>query len=262
MSSSDRPQAMRHRLAAGEVLLGVLDNTYDPSLVEFYGDLGLDFVWLDLEHGGPSPWDAPAVEALLRAAERTGVEPLVRLPSADPSVVRKLRDAGVRSMFLPRVESIDDVERAVRAAYFEYDGEPGDRGLASPRARRWGLSEEYVRTDDDAALVGVTIETQRALDNLDAILHVPNLGFVFIGPLDLSVSLGHPDELDHPDVLEAVETIRRKATDAGIPVGGLGFGMDDVNAKAAQGYQLLNLGSTTGAVKSVVDGWLDDFEAP
>ncbi|SFL49119.1 2-dehydro-3-deoxyglucarate aldolase [Halogranum rubrum] len=262
MSSSDRSHTMRTRLADGEVLLGVLDNVYDPSLVEFYGELGVDFVWLDLEHAGPSPWDAPALEALLRAAERTGIEPLVRLPTLDPSVVRKVRDAGVRSLFLPRVESVEEVEHAIRAAYFEYDGEPGDRGLASPRARRWGLADDYVRTQDESALVGVTIETKEAVENLDAILHVPHLGFVFIGPLDLSVSLGHPNELDHPDVVDAVETIRQKATDAGIPVGGLGFGTDDVNEKIEQGYQLLNLGSTTGALQGVVSGWLDDVDRP
>jgi 2-dehydro-3-deoxyglucarate aldolase len=262
MSSSDRLDHPRARLAADEVLLGVLDNTYDPSLVELYGDLGLDFVWLDLEHAGPSPWDAPAVEGLLRAAERTGIEPLVRLPSTDPSVVRKLRDAGVRAMFLPRVESAAEVERAVKAAYFHYDGGPGDRGLAGPRARRWGLKDDYVATEDEEALVGVTIETEAAVDNLEEILAVPELGFVFIGPLDLSVSLGHPDELDHPDVVEAVETVRRKATEAGVPVGGLGFGMDDVNEKVRAGYQLVNLGSTTGALRAAVTGWLDGYESP
>lgn len=260
MSSSE--PTMRDRLAAGDVLLGVLDNTYNPSLVEFYGGLGVDFVWLDLEHAGPSPWDAPAVEALLRAAEHAGVEPLVRLPTLDASAIRKVRDAGVQSLFLPRVESAADVERAIRAAYFEYDGAPGDRGLASPRARRWGLEDDYVRTQDESALVGVTIETQRAVDNLETILHVPQLGFVFVGPLDLSVSLGHPNELDHPDVVDAVETVQQKATDAGIPIGGLGFGTDDVNEKIAQGYQLLNVGSTTGALQGVVTGWLDDVDRP
>ncbi|MDB2243134.1 HpcH/HpaI aldolase family protein, partial [Halorubrum ezzemoulense] len=134
---------------------------------------------------------------------------------------------------------------------------PGDRGLASPRARRWGLADDYVAGEDRETLVGVTIETAESLADLDAILDVPELGFVFIGPFDLSVALGHPGEIDHPDVQEAVERIRSAAVDAGVPVGGLGFGMDDVNEKAENGYQLINLGSTTGALKGVVDGWFD-----
>jgi len=249
-------------LAEGGVALGVLDNTYSPALVEFYGELGADFVWLDFEHGGPDPWDGPAVENLVRAAERTGVEPLVRLPDTDPTLVRKALDLGVRSVFLPRVETADEVEAAVRSARFRYEDGPGDRGLAAPRARRWGLADDYVATEDAETLVGTTVETREAVENIDDILSIPELGFVFVGPLDLSVALGHPGELDHPDVAEAVETVRSAAVDAGVPVGGLGFGMDDVNRKAENGYQLINLGSTTGAIQKTVTEWFDAYDGP
>ncbi len=260
MTASQPPNDLAATLDDGGVALGVLDNTYSPTLVEFYGELGVDFVWLDFEHGGPDPWDAGTVENLLRAAERTDVELLVRLPDTDPTLVRKALDLGARNVFLPRVETAEEVREAVRSARFRYDGEPGDRGLASPRAGRWGLAEEYVATEDRETLVGVTIETEASVENLDDILSVPELGFVFIGPFDLSVALGHPGEVDHPEVQEAVETIRSKAVDAGVPVAGLGFGMDDANEKAGNGYQLLNLGSTTGALKGAVTGWLDAYE--
>mgnify|MGYP000386251382 CR=1 FL=1 len=244
----------------GGVALGVLDSAYSPRLVEFYGDLGVDFVWLDLEHGGPDPWDGGRIENLLRAGERTGVELLVRLPDTDPTLVRKALDLGVRNVFLPRVETAREVEAAVRSGRFRYDGEPGDRGLAAPRASRWGATDEYVTTEDEQTLVGTTVETAAAVENIDDILAVPELGFVFIGPFDLSVSFGHPGEIDHPDVQEAVETVRSKALEADVPVAGLGFGMDDVAEKAEAGYQLLNLGSTTGALNQVVSKWLEDFE--
>jgi len=244
----------------GDVALGVLENAYSPRLVEFYGDLGVDFVWLDFEHGGPDPWDGDRIEDLLRAGERTDVELLVRLPDTDPTLVRKALDLGARNVFLPRVETAAEVEAAVRSGRFRYDGEPGDRGLANPRASRWGAAEEYVTTEDEQTLVGTTIETEAAVENIEDILAVPELGFVFIGPFDLSVSLGHPGEIDHPEVQEAVETIRSKAVAADVPVGGLGFGMDDVAEKAEAGYQILNLGSTTGALEGVVSGWLEDFD--
>ncbi|WP_396613545.1 HpcH/HpaI aldolase/citrate lyase family protein (plasmid) [Haloferax sp. S1W] len=246
-------------LESGDVALGLLDNTYSPTLVEFYGELDLDFVWIDLEHGGPDPWDASLMEDLLRAAERTDLELLVRLPDTDPTLVRKALDLGVRNVFLPRVETATEVREAVKSARFSYDGNPGERGLGSPRARRWGLADDYIATEDRETVVGVTIETEASVENLDEILSVPELGFVFIGPLDLSVSLGCPGEIDHPDVQEAVETIRSNAVDAGVPVGGLGFGIDDVNEKAANGYQMLNLGSTTGALQQTVTGWFDAY---
>ncbi|MFC7249415.1 HpcH/HpaI aldolase/citrate lyase family protein [Halomicroarcula sp. GCM10025324] len=264
MSNEKKASQPANDLAAtlndGGVALGVLDNTYSPTLVEFYGELGIDFVWLDLEHGGPNPWDARQLEDLLRAAERTDVEVLLRLPDTDPTLVRKALDLGVRNVFLPRVESADEVRDAVRSARFRYDDGPGDRGLSSPRASRWGLADDYIATEDRETLVGVTIETKASIGNLDDILAVPELGFVFIGPLDLSVSLGYPGEIDHPKVQEAVETVRSTAVGAGVPVAGLGFGMDDVNEKVTNGYQMLNLGSTTGALKQVVTGWFDAYE--
>ncbi len=246
-------------LESGGVALGLLDNTYSPTLVEFYGELDLDFVWLDLEHGGPDPWDANRMENLLRAAERTDLELLVRLPDTDPTLVRKALDLGTRNVFLPRVETATEVREAVKSARFRYDSNPGNRGLGSPRARRWGLVDDYIDTEDRETIVGVTIETEASVRNLDDILSVPELGFVFIGPLDLSVSLGYPGEIDHPAVRDAVETVRSSAVEAGIPVGGLGFGIDDVNEKAANGYQILNLGSTTGALKQTITDWFDAY---
>jgi 2-keto-3-deoxy-L-rhamnonate aldolase RhmA len=169
MPDSQRSNTLGERLENDEVALGVLDSTYSPTLVELYGDLGLDFVWIDLEHGGPSPWDAGALENLLRAAEVTDTELLVRVPTSQPEGIRKALDAGVRNVFLARAEGAAEVR-------------------------------------------------------------------------------------------QAVETVRSKAIDAGVPVGGLGFGMDDVNEKVEQGYRMLNLGSTTGALQAAVGDWLDAFE--
>ncbi|SFR85010.1 2-dehydro-3-deoxyglucarate aldolase [Halomicrobium zhouii] len=260
MVNAHRTNGLRETVESGDVALGVLDSAYSPNLVELYGDLGMDFVWIDLEHGGPSPRDGDALENLLRAAEGTGTELLVRVPAASPSMVRKCLDVGVRNLFISQVEDVEDVERAISAAHFEVGDEPGRRGMANPRASRWGQAEDYAATEDEAVMVGVTIENQAAMDDLDAILDVPELGFVFLGPLDLSVALGHPGEADHPEVEEAVETARSKAVDAGVPVGNLAFGMDDANEKAQNGYQILNVGSTTGAVKAAAQGWLDDAD--
>ncbi|WP_332899024.1 HpcH/HpaI aldolase family protein [Haladaptatus sp. CMSO5] len=257
-----RQNSLRKTLESGGVALGILDNTYSPTLVEYYGELGLDFVWIDFEHGGPSPWDGERLTGLLRAAELVDTELLVRLPSTEPGLIRKALDVGTRNLFLSRVHSPGEVEDAVSATQFRYQNVAGERGLANPRAARWGLAEDYVKSEDTETVIGVTIETREAVESIDDILAVPELGFVFAGPLDLSVAYGHPGELDHVDVTEAVETIRAAAVDAGVPLGGLGFGMDDVNEKAKNGYQLLNIGSTTGALKGAVEGLLDDFDRP
>ena len=251
---------LRNRLENDEIVLGIADDTYTPTLVELYGDIGLDFVWIDFEHAGPSPWDAGTVESLLRASELTGTELLVRVPVTEPALVRKVLDTGVRNVFLSHVDTADEVRDIVRASYFRYDGGPGERGLAVPRASRWGREDDYVATEDEDVLVGVTIESLEAVGNIDSILDVPGLGFVFIGPFDLSVAVGHPGELDHPDVEDAVETVRSAGIDRGVPVGNLGFGMDDVNEKARNGYQILNIGGTTLVIQEMVAEWLNAYE--
>ncbi|MFC7095962.1 HpcH/HpaI aldolase family protein [Halobaculum marinum] len=259
MATAGGRRTIRQHLDDGGVALGVLDSAYSPTLVELYGELGVDFVWIDLEHGGPSP-DGPELEHLLRAAERSGTDLLVRTPDTDPTTVRKCLDLGVRSLFLPRVESAHEVSKAVKSARFRVDGVPGDRGLASPRASRWGTVDDYVDREDRETLVGTTVETRAAVDDIDNILEVPELGFVFVGPFDLSVALGHPGEVDHPAVQDAVETVVSAALAADVPVGGLGFGMDDVNEKVDAGYRILNMGSTTGALTAAVRDWFDAYD--
>ncbi|MFA9425759.1 HpcH/HpaI aldolase/citrate lyase family protein [Natronorubrum sp. A-ect3] len=259
MPTTPRSNRLQRTLKDGGVALGILENTYNPTLVEFYGDLGLDFVWIDLEHAGPSPWDGDRLEDLLRAADVTETELLVRLPEPDPGMIRKALDAGVRSLFVSRIETADEVRQALEASRFEYDGDPGRRGFASPRASRWGTADDYAGTEDDEIVLGVTIENPTAVDNIDDILAVPELGFVFAGPLDLAVSTGHPGEPTHEDVEQHVDRIREAALEADVPLGGLGFGMDDVNEKAESGYQILNIGSTTGALQGTVQSWLDEY---
>ena len=262
MTQSNQARSLRELLDIGEIALGVAEDTYTPTVVELYGDLGLDFVWIDFEHAGPSPWDASAIERLLRASELTDTSLLVRLPVNEPALIRKTLDAGVRNVFLSHVDTADEVRRIVQSAYFHYDGKAGSRALAVPRASRWGLEEDYVTSEDDEIVIGVTIESLEAVENLDSILAVPNLGFVFIGPLDLSVALGHPGELDHPELQEIVETIRSASVERGVPVGNLAFEMNDANEKAQMGYQILNIGTTTGAIQAIIQKWLDEFEEP
>jgi 2-dehydro-3-deoxyglucarate aldolase len=234
MSSELQRNHLRRTIEDGDVAFGVIDGLYSPTLVELIGDIGFDFAWLDFEHGGPSPWDGQRLEDLLRAADAGGTELLVRLPSSDPALVRKALDAGVRNVFISRVETSEEVRRAVEAARFEYDGGPGQRGLASPRASRWGAAADYPGTEDSEVMVGVTVETVAALRNIEDIVSVPELGFVFVGP---KTSLEHD-----------------------VAVGGLTFGMDDVRDKVDDGYQLLNVGSTVGAVRSQLGDWLESYE--
>lgn len=256
---SSPENTLRSTVEAGEPAFGVIDTAYSPRIVELCGGLGYDFVWLDLEHGGPSPWDADELEAFARAAELSGTELLVRVPEPSQALVRKALDAGVRNLFVSHVETAEEAERVARAARFDYDGEPGDRGLASPRASRWGLVDDYATSEDSEVMVGVTVESPTAVDNIDEICAVSELGFVFLGPLDLSVEQGIPGNVDESSVEANIERARDAALDADVAVGGLAFGVDDAKAKVDEGYQILNVGNTTKAIREGLTETLDEL---
>ena len=253
----DQRNRFRETIEAGGVVLGARSATFSPTAVELYGDLGLDFVWLDFEHTGQSPWDSTVFEDLTRAAEVGGTELLVRIPSGDPALVRKVLDAGVRNLLVPRVDSAEEVREAVKATRFVYDGEPGERGLAGGRSKPWSGADDYVEVEDESVCLGVMVEKATALAELDEILAVPELGFVFIGPSDLSVQLGHPTDKSHPDVQAAVREIHDAALDAGVPLGRISHDPDGAVDLIDDGCQIVRIGGELEAAHKTIGARLD-----
>lgn len=249
----DHTNGIREALNADETILGARTTTYSPVLIEVYADIDLDFVWIDLEHGGPSPYDSGQLSQFVRTADAAGIELLVRIPSGRPSLVRKVLDAGVRTLLVPRVETAKEVRCAVKAARFGYDGSAGNRGAAAGRPNAWGrLDDTYPSREDDQTLIGVMIENRTAIKNLDDILTVPELGFVFIGPADLSISFREPFRLDHPNVADAVEAVRYAAQDADVPIGCIANDIPDAERALERGYSLLRIGGEVAAARQVL----------
>lgn len=247
---------IRGRFERSEAVLGVRAETFSPVLVEVYGRLGFDFVWLDFEHGGPSLYDSTALGSLVDAAERAAIELLVRPPSGDPPLIHKVLDAGIRTLLIPRIETAEEVRRAIRATQFVYDDGPGDRG--------WGFgaghpadADEFAEHADESVLVGTMIEHRRAVENIEDILAVPNLGFAFIGANDLSISLGYPRETDHPEVREAIERVENACLDAGVPFGAPRHDTETAATALETGYRILRIGDEVGAVREILGRRLD-----
>lgn len=248
----DQRNRFRSLIEDGDVVLGARASTFSPAVIELYGELGLDFVWLDFEHMGPSPWDSTVFEHLTRAGEAGDIELLVRLPSADPALVRKVLDTGVRNLLIPRVDSVEEVRAAVEASRFAYGDGPGQRGSASGRASAWGTATDYLATEDASVCVGVMIEKRGAVEQLDDILDVPDLGFVFVGPGDLSVQLGHPGEKGHPEVVGTIEDVRSAALDAGVPIGRISHDPEGAVDATEAGYQIIRIGGELEATRATL----------
>lgn len=236
---------LSEKLEDDKVVLGAQTVTHEPSIVEVYGDLGLDFVWIDFEHIGPAPYHSRVFEALTRAANVSGTELLVRLPKGEPALIRKVLDAGVRNLLIPRIETAAEVRQAVAASRFSYENDTGDRGIAASRASGWGaeLDQEYVGVEDENTLVGVMIENMRAVENLDEILRVEELGFVVIGPADLSVSMGRPLDFENPEMEATVEQISKACESNEVPVGRLSTDVEETREHIESGAQLVRISS-------------------
>jgi len=248
----DQRNALRTAIENDGVVFGARASTFSPTVIEVYGALGIDFVWLDFEHQGPSPYDSTVFEDLTRAAEVGGTELFVRLPSGSPPLVRKVLDAGVRNILIPRVDDAAEVRAAVEATRFRYEGGPGQRGLASGRSRTWGFAEDYLDAEDDSVCLGVMIEKTTAVEDLEAILSVPELGFTFIGPSDLSVQMGHPGEKSHSAVADQIEEIRDACLEAGVPMGCIANDPEAIEAAVDRGHQIVRMGGDLASVKSTL----------
>jgi 4-hydroxy-2-oxoheptanedioate aldolase len=203
-------------LAAGEPAFGCFVRTPEPSLIEYVGILGWDFLVFDAEHGTLQPRD---VEDLCRAVEPRGTTPLVRVTTNDAPTILRFLDTGAHGVHVPWVNSAAEVEKAVQAVKYT---PRGMRGLAGSRASEWGLREpigEYVRRANRETLVVIHIETQDAVDAIDDYIAIDGVDVLFLGPTDLSQSLGHAGNLGHPDVLAAMDRVAEAVVGSGKTLG-------------------------------------------
>jgi 4-hydroxy-2-oxoheptanedioate aldolase len=196
--------ATKAKLEAGESVFGCFVRYADPSLVEYVAMLGWDFLVFDGEHGTLQPKDA---ENLCRAAELRGVTPLARVTTNQAHTILRFLDTGIHGVQIPWVNTTDQIEQAVQSVKYV---PRGIRGLAGTRASEWGLGEPldaYVARANRETLVVIHIETKEAVDAIEEFVAIDGVDVLYLGPTDLSQSLGHPGQNDHPDVVAAMERV-------------------------------------------------------
>jgi 4-hydroxy-2-oxoheptanedioate aldolase len=192
------------RLRAGEGLTGVVLKMPAPALTELAGHAGLDLVVLDTEHG---PTGADMLEHHIRAADSAKVPILVRVSANDRVQILTALDAGAAGVIVPHVNTADEAAAAVRAAHYP---PVGDRGFAlTTRAGHYGTRRPESHLGDAAehTLVIVQVEDVAAIPHVAQIAATPRLDAVWVGPGDLSMSLGRPSQFTHPDVVAALNEI-------------------------------------------------------
>ena len=228
----------REQLQAGRVCLGAGITFADPTATEVLCD-SVDFIWIDMEH---TALGLDSVQGHLMTAGGRGVPALVRVRGSDQSFLKPVLDAGADGVIVPQVRSADEVSQAV--SYCRYPP-LGRRGYGPRRPSNYGRipAAEFVAEANETVFVAAQIENVDALADLDGIAAVPGLDSLVIGPWDLSSSMGLLGQLDHPDVVAAIDTIIAKARAAGLFVGaGMGCDQDYACTMARAGVQWIQMG--------------------
>lgn len=193
---------MKAKIQSGQPALGVSVMFPSPQIVEMIGALGFDWVLIDCEHG---TIDVESVELLVMAAEVSGITPIVRPPSKDAADILRVLDRGAMGVQVPHVNTAEDARAVVAAVKYH---PLGTRGLAAgTRPGNYGIgltAAEYVAQVNRETLVCVQLEEGEALRNINEILQVEGIDVFFIGPSDLSQSMGFPGRSDMPIVQELI----------------------------------------------------------
>lgn len=195
---------VKDSLNSGNAVLGTWCNSGSPIIAELLAMAGFDFVCVDAEH---SAVDVPQTQTMFQAiaSGNPDCNPFVRLHGADYSLVKRYVDAGAKGLICPLVNTRAEAEVLVSAAKYP---PAGLRGVGFCRANRYGFSvKDHFRTANDEILVAVQIEHLQAVENIDEILSVDGVDAVFIGPYDLTASMGIAAQFDHPDYLAAQKKI-------------------------------------------------------
>ena len=228
-------QKFKRRLQGGERLLGFFIGTPSAATVEIAGLSGYDVVIIDTEHG---PADIETVENMLRAATIHGMAGLVRVPDSSVASIQRVLDAGADGILVPHVASPAIARDVVDRALFTPQGR---RGVALARSSAYGIGDTkaYYATRNQHTVVIVMIEDAEALPVVDEILAVTGIDAVFIGPGDLSSSLGYPGEPNHPAVHAEVRRINAAAKRAGLAVATVGRTAADVRRLEGDGIGMV-----------------------
>lgn len=195
---------LKKKLAAGGAVFGCFLRYAEPSFAELVALQGWDFVIFDGEHGTLEPRD---IENLARAVEVRDTTAIARVPTNQAHDILRFLDTGVHGVHVPWVNTPEAAADAVRSVKY---WPQGMRGLAGSRASDWGMTEpigDYTRRANRETMVVVHIETAAAVDVIDAYVATDGIDVLFIGPTDLSHSLGHAGDLDHPEVVAAMDRV-------------------------------------------------------
>jgi len=229
---------LKTALAAGQSQNGIWMSLTSPLVAEIVGDAGFDWILVDCEH---APNSLTTVREQLQAMRGSNSSLLVRPPWNDMVLIKQFMDVGVQNFIIPYVQNPQEARDAVAATRYPPEGVRGVAG--GSRASNFGRNKTYLKESNEAVTVIVQVETMEAMNELEAIAQVPGVDGVFIGPADLSASMGHLGDIEHSEAQAAIRDAAERLKAIGVPSATLAFDPDVAERYIDYGYQMVCIGS-------------------
>jgi 2-dehydro-3-deoxyglucarate aldolase/4-hydroxy-2-oxoheptanedioate aldolase len=217
-------------------LTGTLLSISAPQVAEIISDSGFDWVLIDMEHSSLS------LESVQNALQIMGekILKIVRVPGNDEIWIKRILDTGCDGILVPMVNTAAEALKVVRSSKYPVEGR---RSVGLSRAHKYGAGfREYVENANRDLVIMIQIEHKEAVNNIDEILGVHGIDSVFIGPYDLSASMGLTGQLTHPEVKATIDLIKDKCRKAGMPYGIFGMTAGGMVSELKEGCTFLLCG--------------------
>lgn len=236
---------LKSRIREQGYAIGPFMKLDSPTVVELASLGGFDFVIIDMEHG---PLDVLTAENMIRAAHLRGMSAIIRVGENDPLLISRALDIGADGVQVPQISNATDAIKAVHAAKFYPEGERGVCRYVRAAEYTNIKKADYFRQANQNTAVIVHIEGREGLRNLDGILHVDGVDILFIGPYDLSQSLGIPGEVDNPRVIAEIEKILVQAKVADKTIGIFVEDVETAKKYISKGIQYISYSVDVGLI--------------
>ena len=247
---------LREKLYSGKTSLGTWLSIGSPDVADTLKQLPYDWFMIDLEH---STISIDTARNMMLALLDTKIAPLVRVGESDQYLIKRALDIGAYGILVPLVNTREEAERVVNFSKYP---PLGSRGVGPVRTAGYGNNlKDYVTTANDEILVGVQIETMQALGNTEAIASTKGVDLVFVGPSDLTMSMGLVTDRGNPKVAEAMQSVVKICEKTGKIPGTLAATPDEAKRAQRLGFRFISLGSDSKCLFSGARSFVEQAQA-
>ena len=245
-----KKNVLKEKLKKGDTVIGTWSSLSSANVINVIGITGLDFVVIDLEHGSMS---FETVENMVRAAEATRISPIVRVWDDHEQTLLRALETGVQSVMVPHVKTSENAKKIANTCKYYPEG---NRGL-SPYTRVHNFTheniEESLKHANEESLVGILLEGQDGLKNIEEIVKVSGIDLIYLGLFDICQSVGLPGQLNHPKVLDEVARCQGIIEANSIAAGAMATDVEYVKMLKAKKYQFIAYLNDAAALRTHYD---------